>query len=106
MELYRIQHNDRFPELAQLKNWSALIIATDSNGKSDNSKSRNTFGPYVQSPPINPFTLKTTVVAPQNASREAGWTWDESTGTLRAIVPESEYEDYSELPKDLYFAIK
>ena len=43
-------------------------------------------GPYLQQPPINPFTNSATVVAAGSAAATNGWTYNATTGVILASV--------------------
>lgn len=88
IELYCLQHQDRYPTLAQLQqDWAALTKPTDAEGKVMKAAGRATFGPYLRSPPVNPITNSSKVAAPGQATPEIGWTYDEQTGAIKAVLP-------------------
>ena len=66
IQLFKIQHNDQSPTVADFE---AGMTVIDANG----------FGPYLERIPNNPFTNDNTVGAP--ASGES-WELDESTGNF------------------------
>ena len=53
IQYYKLQHNDTLPDLT--KTWDCLTHKTDIRGAID-PPNGPTFGPYLQSPPINPLT--------------------------------------------------
>lgn len=92
LELYQIQHNGAYPTLAQLQNdtgggtgdqWGVMINKTNVSGTID---AANEFGPYMQQPPKNPFTNKSTVVTgtAYTADLDDGWVYDATTGSIWA----------------------
>ena len=83
LELYKVQHRDVAPPLAGMVDWSILTKATKEDGS---IVVDGPYGPYVQQPPANPATGKTKVVAKGKADETAGWTYDEKTGEVRAVL--------------------
>ncbi len=80
-ELYRTQHNNKYPTLADLQsNWSVMINNTSIDGSlSVDGK----YGPYMQQPPKNPWTESTSVVNIVSAGDIAdGWRYNENTGEI------------------------
>src|SRR5258708_30383887 len=51
IELYKLQHMDKLPDL--VTNWNPLTTKTDSSGAA--SVAPDAFGPYMQSAPTNPI---------------------------------------------------
>jgi general secretion pathway protein G len=51
IQLYKLQHGDALPDLTS--NWNLLTTVTTYNGQN--------FGPYMQSPPVNPINTFGTV---------------------------------------------
>src|SRR5205085_5557963 len=51
IELYKLQHFDKLPDL--VTNWNPMTTKTDANGAA--SVNPNDFGPYMQSAPTNPI---------------------------------------------------
>ena len=80
IELYKAQHDDEHPTLAQL--WDVMISRTDVNGAIDPN---GMFGPYLVRPPVNVFTSSDTVVAAGAGTANDGWEYDETTGTITAV---------------------
>jgi hypothetical protein len=94
--LYRLQHQERLPTLAQLQDgWGVLVRRTyvegsfvpDGAGPRRGPRASHVSGPYLQQPPVNPLTKSSKVVAAGNATADAGWTYDESTGYVWAVAP-------------------
>jgi len=84
--LYKLQHDDRVPSLAQVGDgFKFLTLKTDVNGKPSNDDAA--FGPYMTQPVVNPATGKSKVVAVGKANQEAGWTYDPATGRVKAVFP-------------------
>ena len=57
IELYKLQHMDKLPDL--VTNWNPLTTKTDSSGAA--SAAPDAFGPYMQSAPSNPINSLSTV---------------------------------------------
>ena len=83
-ELYRTQHNNKYPTLADLQsNWSVMINNTNIDGTiSVDGK----FGPYMQQPPKNPWTESSLVINIVSAGDMSdGWRYNENTGEIIAV---------------------
>jgi len=85
LELYQIQHNGDYPRLATLQNgdpdhWTGLTTQTEVTGAAGTD-----FGPYLQQAPINSFLRGQNVAADNSAE----WEYDETTGAIRAVVPQA-----------------
>jgi len=94
LELYKVQHLERYPHLAA----DGTTADTDNfidrmTGRTDNTNALNTsgaFGPYLQQFPNNPFvasdgtvvTFGTADPAPGNGN--SGWYWNTSLGKFSA----------------------
>jgi hypothetical protein len=52
LELYKIQHNDKLPEMSRYPAWAQLTKKTRPDGT---PSAEGSFGPYLQSPPVNPL---------------------------------------------------
>ena len=74
IELYKIQHNDNPPTLANFV--AQMTGTTDVNGATTGTD----FGPYMRDIPVEPFTNSATV----SASGTSGWNYTESTGEIEA----------------------
>lgn len=89
LELYAATRNYRYPTLDQLQHhWSVMVVQThDTNGDM-------MVGPFFEKPPINFLTNSSTVAAPGQATIEDGWDYDETTGMIRAVIPDNQtYQD-------------
>jgi hypothetical protein len=90
IEQYKVQHRRRAPTLPQLADdWSALTQRTDASGKPA-GPGPNTYGPYMQAPPLNPLNGKYKVTA-RNAAvpADSGFVYEESTHKLWPVVPQN-----------------
>ncbi len=73
LELYRVQHNDIYPNMIADGNvWTDLTVAAGG------------FGPYLQAAPINPFTNTSDMSAAGNTA----WRYTDATGVLLAAIPQ------------------
>lgn len=79
LDLYKLQHNDDFPTLAEM--FTNLTTNTESDGTAGDG-SEDDLGPYLQATPANPFTGGATVAADNSGD----WEYDASTGEIRAVV--------------------
>lgn len=98
LELYQVQHNGNYPELADLNttdtdgdgqdDWENLTTWTDVDGNivAEADLVGDEFGPYLQKAPTNPFQTKSDVAA--NAAADLGWTYNENTGAVRGVLPD------------------
>jgi general secretion pathway protein G len=80
VELYRAEHNDEAPTLAQL--WTVMVSKTDINGNVDPN---GRYGPYLVREPQNIFTNSVNVVAAGAATANDGWEYDETNGYITAV---------------------
>ena len=80
VELYRAQHDDDAPTLAQL--WTVMVSKTDVNGNVD---ANGRYGPYLVREPVNAWTSSSTVVAVGAGTANDGWEYDETTGYITAV---------------------
>ena len=87
LELYKIQHNDQFPAIAELASWKALTQKTDTDGA---YSPKGMFGPYVQAAPANPFTGKTHIAAAGSATADDGWSWDAQKEAFRVVLSKAD----------------
>ncbi len=92
LELFQVQHNGQYPTLAELNDttnsaggWGILVNKTTVAKAIDNTD--GDFGPYLQQAPNNPFMQESAVVAAGSPADTAGWTYDASTGAVKAILP-------------------
>jgi general secretion pathway protein G len=85
LELYQIQHNGIYPDVVTTpsNDWSQMLQTTDVHGATEGSD----FGPYLQQPPINPFT-NSSAVATAAAAENVGWVYE--NGVLYANVPDED----------------
>jgi general secretion pathway protein G len=74
IELYKIQHNDNPPSLANFE--AQMTGTTDIDGDTSGTD----FGPYLREIPVEPFTKSNAVTASGNV----GWNYDESNGDFWA----------------------
>ncbi len=88
LELYQVQHNGNYPDLTY--GWIQLISKTDEHGRTVPLGMRG-FGPYLQLPPVNPFTNNSNIInTVKDAGPESGWIYNPSNGLIKAVVPASE----------------
>lgn len=59
IELYKLQHNDDLPDL--VTNWDQLTTVTEADGTAPEAGDQ-TFGPYMQSAPVNSLNNSSVVV--------------------------------------------
>ncbi len=88
LELYRVQHNDAYPDLTGDDGWELLTKKTDASGTVD---ADGGFGPYLQKAPTNSFggasTISTLTVGDDpSTTGTAGWAYDQTTGEIRGIL--------------------
>ncbi len=88
LELYRVQHNDTYPDLAGDDGWELLTKKTDASGTVD---ADGAFGPYLQKAPANSFGGASTISAltvgdDPSTTGTAGWAYDRTTGEIRGIL--------------------
>ncbi len=80
-ELYRTQHNNKYPTLSELQSeWSVMISNTNIDGSvSVDGK----FGPYMQQSPKNPWTESSVVInIVSGGDITDGWRYNENTGEI------------------------
>ena len=104
LELYQIDHNGVFPTLANLntdgngdgfEDWQSLtqIHNVDGDGTPNFTLTAGlpTVGPYmrqaIKNPFANPQNRSTLVLPTGTISGASGFTYDETTGAVRAILP-------------------
>jgi len=89
LELYKLQHNDKLPDFRN-QGWSQLTSKTRPDGqKADDGQ----IGPYLQSPPLNPFLNRSRILVARSTPKkdfrysggDCGFILDESTGRVWAI---------------------
>src|SRR5436190_18994308 len=80
IELYKLQHKDKLPDL--VTNWNPLTTKTDSDGAA--SAAPDAYGPYMQSAPSNPINALTAVTngntALAAAATDCGFIYDYNAG--------------------------
>ena len=77
VELYRVEHRDT-PPLLITDGWAVVTGKTTIDGAIDPA---GRWGPYLPSPPVNPLTNSSMVVAISSApATTTGWYYDETTG--------------------------
>ena len=87
IELYKVQHNDNPPDLADFAN--QMVYCTDIDGDTNSLKTRAgvyEYGPYLERLPDNPFTGENAVVDwdTSNTTTLSGWEYEETSGEIRA----------------------
>jgi general secretion pathway protein G len=84
VSLYMLQHNDTPPTLET--NWNQLTEVTDVAGNTTGVTGYNSlasFGPYMQTAPVNPLTNSSIVVDQSLAPvATAGWYYNSATGAF------------------------
>lgn len=94
IELYRIHHNGRLPEV-QNEGLPQLTSMTNAQGQIGTGEGYP-FGPYIEAIPTNPFDGKSRVVAVNLggaqptavADGNGGWQYDPNTGAIWPNNPE------------------
>ncbi len=76
LELYQVQHNGVYPTLSS--NWDQLTRKTNVAGSTTIATGEDSYGPYLQQAPKNPFNNSSTV----GSAITNGWTYDATTGVL------------------------
>lgn len=71
LDRYKLDHDDTYPAIGDL--WSALTGKTDKDGTLN---AAGNYGPYIKSPPENPYTSSTTVAAFGAGTAADGWEYD------------------------------
>lgn len=97
LELYKIQHNDIYPTVAQM--FLNLTESTNAAGATTGTL----FGPYLQKGPVNPFTVGTAgdvVVVNGTAASTNGWTYNATSGETRASLSSAQAADLNMAPED------
>jgi general secretion pathway protein G len=87
VELYKCQHNDVNPSLANFED--QMIYTSDIAGAFTATKVRDathTFGPYLERVPENPFTNSDSVVDWGASATTDGWEYNATTGEIRAAI--------------------
>src|SRR4051794_15537589 len=99
--LYRLQHTDSPPTLAQLKeNWGVLMRQTTAKGAFISGPPHGpTYGPYIQAAPVNPLNGKSNVCPMNSPTLDAGWAYNAAKGEIKAIAPTGSAGDT--MPQDM-----
>jgi type II secretion system protein G len=88
LEIWKLHHGGDYPTLAQMQDsatdWGVFTSRTTYSGTPD---ANGDFGPYFPSAPLNPYTYSSLVVAAGAPVISAGWTYDDTTGVIRIILP-------------------
>lgn len=84
IELYKLQHRDKLPDL--VAGWDQLTQKTDEDGSTTNSDpTLLKFGPYLQQAPANSIfgdaSSAAAVFDGTSADTSAGWVYDYSSGS-------------------------
>jgi hypothetical protein len=88
-ELYRLQHNDQYPDFSQ-HGWKQFTSRTSADGE---PVRKGGFGPYLQAEPRNPLNKFSAVYVAKETpepgfkvpSNSYGWIWDQSEGRMHAV---------------------
>jgi hypothetical protein len=100
IELYRLQHLDKYPTLAQLQdNWGVLLRQTNAKGSFVIGQHGQSYGPYMQGIPVNPLNGRSNVCALSSPTADAGWGYNPAKGEIKAIAPAGSPGDA--LPDDI-----
>lgn len=91
IELFKLQHKDAPPALADLK--TALTTATDIDGGTTGSPK---YGPYMQNFPKNPLVAASDgdTIAAAGAATGVGWIYNATAGTIQACDPKETTKSY------------
>ena len=91
MELYNVQHNSHYPDLAH--GWKQFTERTDASGKLMKEKDGGIYGPYLLNEPVNPLTGSAKVITDATkASAAAGWYYNPTNSELKAVVSKRDAE--------------
>jgi len=83
IELYKIQHNDNPPTLANFE--EQMTEQSDVYGDVPPAAGLAAYGPYIQKIPVNQFNdLDTVVAGPPTGTDGGGWAYIEATGAIYA----------------------
>ena len=94
IELYKIQHNDVPPTLANFATVMTTETEPDSAGTAGDG-SGNEVGPYIQQVPFNPWNDSQTLAAADAAG--VGWVYDAANGDIYVGVSDATAEVVAEL---------
>jgi len=86
LELAQIQHQGAYPDLIA-DGWTVMTGETEptSDYNTTVDDSGDEVGPYLQKPPVNPFTGSSSVAA--SAADGVGWVYDATDGSVTAAIP-------------------
>ncbi|MCS7305261.1 MAG: type II secretion system GspH family protein [Thermoguttaceae bacterium] len=94
IQLYHLTHLGQYPELREGR-LPQLFQATNQYGQAGPPGPAYPYGPYLDAPPINPYTMTDTVVRverpgqkPTKPIGEAAWQYDPLTGDIWPNHPE------------------
>jgi general secretion pathway protein G len=92
LELGQIQHNGAYPDLVT-DQWAPLTTETEPDAAyTTGDGSGNEMGPYLQQPPVNPFsTLDNPAEVALNNTK--AWRYILATGAIHAVVPAAKMEE-------------
>ena len=93
LELYKVQHNEKYPHLNELGAADTANFVVRLTGRTDQDGKVNAagaFGPYLQKFPSNPFlsvaadVVNFGVADPAPGDGTSGWYWNTSLGKFSA----------------------
>lgn len=87
LELYQVQHNGNYPDLANV-GWTSLTRRTNAAGTvmaDGDDPALYPFGPYLQQAPNNPYTNSSLVAAVGGGAVTDGWEYVLGTGAITAV---------------------
>lgn len=88
LQLWHAEHGANYPTLAQMQagteDWAGFLGRTDLDGTLNVAGEH---GPYLTKSPLNVLTRSSLVADTGAGTASHGWTYDETTGMLRLIVP-------------------
>ena len=91
IELYRLQHEDRLPNLLEPDGWLLLTAKTTKAGESDPA---GDLGPYMQAAITNPLTQSSLVVEiGSSPAQKPGWYFDPTTGEVHGANADGTQSD-------------
>lgn len=77
LELYKAQHNGKYPPAPLNGAWTQMTEKTDASGDPGEK-----YGPYLLSIPVNPIDDKSDMAGGQDGT--GGWAYDPVTGVFKA----------------------
>ena len=86
LELFQLQHNGTYPTLDGT--WAILINKSSQAEVGPGAGSGTAYGPYLQQPPVNPFTpsaANATAVGTTSGATIA-WVYSSTNGSIKASV--------------------